>query len=379
MRILVHEYASGGGFAGRDVPPTLAREGAAIRAALIADLAALNCHSIVTTADTRFPLAEEADVEVHTVHPGPSRPGSRHEERAASASAKAMADHGSLWRRWSAGRELLNHLIASADAVWLVAPETNRCLERVATRVEQQGKLLLGPGALAIRHASDKAGLRRRLVRCGVPCPETRVLRRNANPAAEARALGYPLVVKPGRGAGCMGVCLVRSERELHDAIDIARSAGARGPWLMQRFVRGTAASVSVLADGHRCVALSLNRQLVRVGRRFSYLGGCTPLDHPLACRAIDVALRACRASPGLRGYIGVDLVLTRSEAFVIEVNPRLTTAYLGVRSALGQSCSNGSNIAGMAIAACAGHLPEVPPLQRRVRFTSSGRVEAAP
>jgi predicted ATP-grasp superfamily ATP-dependent carboligase len=347
MRILVHEFASGGGFAGVDVPATLAREGAAIRSALIADLVALNRHSIITTADVRFPLSGGAGVEVHTIEPGRSG--------------------------------LLATLIASADAVWLVAPETNGCLERMAWLVERHGKPLLGPGALAIRRASDKAGLRRRLARCRVPCPETRVLRGDADAAAEARALGYPVVLKPGRGAGCAGVCLARGPRELREAVDAAHSVGERGPLLVQRFVQGTAASVSVLSDGRRSLALSVNRQSVRAGRRFSYHGGFTPLDHPLAQRAIDVSLRACRALPGLRGYVGIDLVLTRSEAFVIEVNPRLTTAYLGVRAALGESSSNGANIAGMAIAACAGRLSAAPPIRRRVRFTSAGHVESVP
>ena len=345
MRILVHEFASGGGFAGRDVPAGLVREGAAIRSALIADLVALNCHAVVTTADVRFPLTAQAGVEIHTIDQGSS--------------------------------PLPGRLIASADAVWLVAPETNRCLERMASLVERQGKPLLGPGALAIRRASDTAGLGRRLVRCGVPCPETRVLRRGTDAAAHARALGYPVVLKPGLGAGCTGVCLARSARELRHAIDVAGSVGERGPLLVQRFVEGTAASVSVLSNGRRSVALSLNRQSVRAGRRFSYHGGSTPLDHPLAQRAIDVSLRACHALPGLRGYVGVDLVLTRSEAFVIEVNPRLTTAYLGVRAALGASSRDGANIAGMAIAACAGDLPGAPPIRRRVRFTSAGRVES--
>ena len=55
MRILVHEFVSGGGFAGRDVPASLAREGAAMRTALVSDLAAIGRHQIVTTADPRFP------------------------------------------------------------------------------------------------------------------------------------------------------------------------------------------------------------------------------------------------------------------------------------------------------------------------------------
>jgi hypothetical protein len=64
-----------------------------------------------------------------------------------------------------------------------------------------------------------------------------------------------------------------------------------------------------------------------------------------------------------------VDMVLTESEAVVIEVNPRLTTAYLGVRAVLEE------NVATLALAACAGALPSPPPAQRRVRFTAAGRI----
>ena len=103
--------------------------------------------------------------------------------------------------------------------------------------------------------------------------------------------------------------------------------------------------------------------------RAFSYHGGATPLDHPVAERAAEQAVRTCEAIPGLRGYVGVDLVLTKSEAVVIEVNPRLTTAYLGVRSALAE------NVAAMAIAACAGRLPEPSPARRSVRFSAGGRI----
>ena len=138
---------------------------------------------------------------------------------------------------------------------------------------------------------------------------------------------------------------------------------------LLQRHVRGVAASVSLLADGRRAVALTTNGQAVKGGRPFAYRGGMTPLDHPLAGRAGEQAVRTCEAIPGLRGYVGVDLILTGSEAFVIEVNPRLTTAYLGVRAALDQ------NIAAMALAACAGTLPEPSPARRSVRFTAGGRV----
>jgi predicted ATP-grasp superfamily ATP-dependent carboligase len=158
----------------------------------------------------------------------------------------------------------------------------------------------------------------------------------------------------------------------LRSALELARRTDPRGPLVLQGYVRGVPASVSLLADGVGAVALAANAQSVRAARPFAYRGGATPLDHPLAGRAMETALRACRALPGLRGYVGVDLVLTESEAVVIEVNPRLTTSYLGLRAALE------GNLAALALAACAGTLPAPPPLRRRVRFSAAGRVVAA-
>jgi len=340
VRILVYEFVSGGGLAGGDVPASLGREASAMLTALVADLSAIGSHEIVTTADARFPHATPPGVEVVTLPPARTR------------------------------REaLLGRLMASADAVWLVAPETDRCLERLAAKVERQRTPLLGASADAIRRASDKAGLPRRLARLGVRHPVTRALRPGADWARAAREIGYPVVVKPGRGAGCDGVCVARSARELRGAVDIARRASAGGPVLLQQYVTGRAASVSLLADGRRAVALTVNAQSVRSSRPLSYHGGRTPFDHPLASRAIEAAIGTCEALPGLRGFVGVDVVLTATDAVVIEVNPRLTTAYLGVRSALEE------NVAALALAACAGVLPAPLFARRRVRFTASGRI----
>jgi predicted ATP-grasp superfamily ATP-dependent carboligase len=344
MRILVHEFVSGGGLAGKAVPRSLAREGSAMRAALVADLAAIGRHQVVATVEPRFPL--DAPPEVERVMLGQN------------------------------GRRL-DDLIASTDAVWLVAPETDRCLERLASRVERQGKVLLGSGSVAVRRASDKASLPRLFARHGVAHPPTYLLPPTADWAAVARVAGYPVVVKPRRGAGCERVYFARDDRELRQIIGSLRRTRSRTSFLLQGYIAGTAASVSILTNGHAAVALSLNAQAVHVSRAFSYSGGRTPLRHPLAALAIETALRACDALPGLRGFVGVDLVLSKSEAVVIEVNPRLTTAYLGVRAAFRgrQRTERARNVAAMTLDACAGALPTPPPLVRRVRFSADGLV----
>lgn len=346
MRILVHEFFSGGGLAGRDVPGPLAREGSAMLAALLSDLAVIRGHQIVTTVDPRLRLAVPPGVEAVTLAPA-RKPSPTY----------------------------LDDLVASAEAVWLIAPETGRTLERLAARVEKKGRILLGSGAAAIRRASDKAGLPRILARHRIAHPETRVLSSAMPLRIAASELGYPIVVKPARGAGSEGVWLARNARELRHAVDTSRRGGDRERLLLQRYVHGVAASVSLLADGRRAVALSVNGQRMRASRPFSYLGGTTPLEHPLARLGVEAALRTCEALPGLRGYIGVDVVLTKSEAVVIEVNPRLTTAYLGLREALREPGRSTRNVAAMSLAACAGTLPTPPPIRRAVRFTAAGRI----
>jgi len=341
MRILVFEFASGGGLAGRPVPKSLAREGRAMLSALVADLARIGRHQIVTTADRRFTLHAPRGVDVVTIGRG--------------------------------GAALLDDLIASVDAVWLIAPETDGWLEGLAAKVERTGRMLLGTGSAAIRRAADKRRLPNRLARCGLTHPPTRVVHRHAEARAIADDLGYPVIVKPARGAGCEGVRLARNGRELRAAIH-AVGRRATENVLVQRYIPGVAASVSLLSDGRRAVALAANGQAISAGSTLSYAGGRTPLDHPLAERAIDAAIRTCEAFPGLHGYVGVDLVLTSADAVVIEVNPRLTTAYLGVRSAINRRSGSG-NIAEMAIDACAGKLPARPRIARHVRFTSAGRV----
>ena len=339
--MLVYEFASGGGLAGREVPVSLVREGAAMRAALVADLAATRCHEIVTTTDARLHHSLGRGVDVVTLPDG---------DRARDAA--------------------IDDAIACVDAVWLIAPESDGCLERLAARVERQGKMLLGCCADAIRCASDKARLPQRLAAASVRHPHTRAIGRGDESAPVARDIGYPIVVKPSRGAGSDGVSLVRHARELPRAVAAALRVN-RGPVLIQEYVPGTAASVSLVADGCRAVPLSLNAQHIGSRPMFEYRGGETPFEHPLAVCAIEAALDACRTLSGLRGYIGVDLVLAESAVYVIEVNPRLTTAYLGLRAAFEH------NIAELALRACEGELPAAPLHARRpVRFTSSGRVE---
>ncbi len=193
---------------------------------------------------------------------------------------------------------------------------------------------LLSCGSAAVAIASDKALCYDLFRQAELPTPLTR--QASFSTASQvADQVGYPVVIKPVDGVGCEGVCLVREPAELAGALALVHQATTHGEIILQRFVAGVHASVSLLAAGAQSLPLSLNGQAIKIGCPFVYQGGAVPLSHPVAARALTVAQSAIRLIPGLRGYVGVDLILTQDEALLIEVNPRLTTSYIGLRQVI--------------------------------------------
>jgi predicted ATP-grasp superfamily ATP-dependent carboligase len=144
-------------------------------------------------------------------------------------------------------------------------------------------------------------------------------------------------------------------------------------PRRLEQYVPGLAASVAVLCGPAGKVPLVPCKQRISDDGRFRYLGGELPIAPGLAERAADLAKRAVAALPQTVGYAGVDVVLGRdphgAEDYVIEVNPRLTTSYVGLRAAAE------SNLAKAMLLVAAGNAWQVEFSNRPIEFDSSGNV----
>jgi predicted ATP-grasp superfamily ATP-dependent carboligase len=229
---------------------------------------------------------------------------------------------------------VFSSLLARSDAALLIAPETDGVLTRLSAMVKGAGVPLLGSRPVAVTIAGDKGACHQLFRQAGLPTPLTHRVS-FADVPQVAREIGYPLVSKPVDGVGCEGVCLVTREAELAAALALLRCVTRRQEILLQSFVAGTHASVSLLVAEGRALPLSLNGQEIETGCPFAYRGGVVPLRHPAVARAFAVAQAAVGLVPGLQGYVGVDLVLSEEEVLLIEINPRLTTSYIGLRRVL--------------------------------------------
>jgi len=334
MQLFVYEWATGGGLVEEPgpLPASLAREGAAMMGALVADLQRIDGCRVVALRDPRV-------VQL----------------------ALGICEHLEVLSR-SEHDEEFDRRAAQADATILIAPEFDGILWKLARRVSAVGGRLLSPSPEFIRIAADKQQTCDTLWAASVPAPEGRVLESDEPLPAE---FAYPAVAKPMDGAGSQDTFFVRGPHDTPPAYAWRRR--------LERFVPGMAASAALLCGPAGRLILSPCKQRISEDGRLRYLGGQLPLAPGLAERAQSLAVRAIAAMPPAMGYVGVDLVLGRepdgSEDFVIEINPRLTTSYVGLRAAAR------SNLAETMWHVAQGEMRTVEYGDRPIEFDSSGNV----
>lgn len=188
--------------------------------------------------------------------------------------------------------------------------------------VRDLGKLsrILGNGWKAVKMVRGWEDFFRRLDEINIPHPKTLLVddERGAHTALDEMSM--PLIIKPVHGSGGAGVRLVDSEEAVFPELE------KNGEILVQEYITGLNASVSVLSTGWEARAISLNEQLIgfkesNVDEPFGYCGNIVPLEHRLRDESLRIAKKICEEF-GLVGSNGIDLVLA-DKPYVIEVNPR--------------------------------------------------------
>ncbi len=139
------------------------------------------------------------------------------------------------------------------------------------------------------------------------------------------------MLIKPADGVACQGIRVLNSFEELHESLKYMETSFSHV--LLQDFVEGQPCSVSLLSNGFKALPISLNLQKIEFnGDGVEYGGGQVPWDHPLKQEALSMAKNIVESIDGLKGYVGVDMILADKVHF-IEINSRLTTPYVALRN----------------------------------------------
>jgi predicted ATP-grasp superfamily ATP-dependent carboligase len=313
-RVLVYEYITAAHEAVHN--DDLLHAGAAMRAAMVADL--LGASEPIVLHCAGLPATRRI--------PGVFRN---------AAACAHLPVHWCAPEATETAADFLHRVSPEYDVVWVVAPESGGALAQLCTAVGAQR--WLGCDETAIRLATNKRATNRHLAEHGIAATQA------WDGQTEATATGATRwVVKPEDGAGAVNT--IRFD-DLSCAMSHFNRRVAQGEaCLLEPWVEGDAMSLSLMCTSQGAELLSINRQHISVHEHgvVSFDGvshQAWPVASECGRRLAKVGTAVARAMSGLSGFVGIDVVWNAQLGpVVVEVNPRLTCAYVGLSEALGRN-----------------------------------------
>lgn len=294
-KIFVCEFITAGGFNHANLPKSLLNEAAMMRDALLDDLAQLD-YNITITLDSRLNPPKTCD---HCV---------------------LVESQDDVWTIWEA-------LIQMADAVWIIAPETNDYLKKLTNLVTKNNVITLGCGPLAINVFSSKLATFLICEHAGIHTIPT-------YPFINLPVINNMCLAKPDDGAGCDDILCFDNSNELSNWLVQNNKQKSH---VIQPYIDGISASISCVMHAGTAFVLSCNEQLVTcIQNQLGFNGIVLNAMQTYWAQFDRLAQQVARLLPDLHGYVGIDVIVTNNDVLLVEVNPRLTTAFVGLHQATG-------------------------------------------
>jgi tyramine---L-glutamate ligase len=310
LKILIHEYITGGGWKEPELPESLASEGFLMLSAILDDFIRWGQLTVYTTLDKRLTSASVMADSITVIDP---------------------AEY----------EETLARLAKECDFALIIAPESDGILADLNELMKNNNAIPLGCDIQAIRITGNKWECYKILSDAGLPVPITTIVETGLKPVSTIRlethvitkSINFPLIIKPVDGVGCEGVNLVKDMKTLRTLIEGNQLYSDRV--LLQEYIKGEHLSASILSTGKEFIFLSLNRQYISEGLPFMYSGGEIMSPPDKEDELHHIIKNILKSIPGLKGYFGIDLIKNNTGYKVIEINPRLTTSYTGLRKVI--------------------------------------------
>jgi predicted ATP-grasp superfamily ATP-dependent carboligase len=306
MKILVFEYITGGGFNKQKLPDSLASEGRLMLQALLDNLSRISGLELVVMLDSRVNGSVSA-IGINTVIIKPEH--NCHDE--------------------------FTRLAQHCDAVWPIAPEFENILQTLCQTVELLGKLLLASPARAVTITGNKFKTYQHLKQHHIATVPTQKLKYRRGFIRTNRMIS-PLqpgewIIKPVDGAGCADSYLITDSKQ-----DLEFMFTKKGQYIVQPHIQGKKISLSCLFRRGSGWLLCANLQQFNIVNRQYHLAEIFVNHHHDPGVYQNVVDNIAQALPELWGYAGIDLIETPEQLLVLEINPRLTTSFVGIYAALG-------------------------------------------
>lgn len=225
----------------------------------------------------------------------------------------------SLSKNWF---DLLSNLNPNIFDLILIAPEDDLILNKLIGKLKKLKINTLNCNFSSLKKLSSKILCFNFLKKNKIPCIDSF---QNINLILKNKQY----IIKPIFGAGSKNVFLIKNYEELLEKIKKIKF-----PYLIQYYYNFKVGSVGVLFFNGKNKIISCNEHIIRKRRNClsqigSIIGGLEKNKNEFK-KITDKISFSCE---GLFGYIGLDVIFDGINWSVLEINPRFTSSYIGIKS----------------------------------------------
>ena len=321
-KIFVFEFVSGGGFSKEEIPTSLLCEGFSMLRSIIEDFKSLD-FTVNTLLDHRISFLS------HLVE---------------AENMESIGKNHNFIEKFKDG-------VKNAEFCFIIAPEFSNILKKLTKIANEYDKKILSVGINGIELCSSKFNTFQFFKSQSLSTPKTNLIpNTNGYPNKKKvqqliKKVKFPAILKPDDGVGAESIFYFDTQEQLFDFLDnIQNHLESNRKYVLQEYVSGRDLSIILLNNKNlvdsekQPLLLSVNSQKIQIEGsegNSQYFGGLVPIENYKDMeKKVNFLLQGVDFRD-FSGIFGIDFVYDNKTVDFIEINPRLTTSYIGLRYAL--------------------------------------------
>ncbi|MFQ5792550.1 MAG: carbamoyl-phosphate synthase large subunit, partial [Acidobacteriota bacterium] len=210
---------------------------------------------------------------------------------------------------------------------------------KLAQALEAEGLPILGTSPESIDIAEDRCRFAKLLSKLGIPRPPSRTARSAEEALGCARALAYPILVRPSYVLGGRAMAIVYDEGHLEAYVREAVEASPEHPVYIDRFLEDAfEVDVDAVADGKDVVIGGIMEHIEEAGIHSGDSAAVLPtyLVEKTYLETIREYTRRIAKALRVKGPLNVQYAIKDGVVYVLEANPRASRTVPFVSKATG-------------------------------------------
>jgi len=231
------------------------------------------------------------------------------------------------------------HIVEKENPFGVIVQFGGQTPLNLATGLQKAGVPIIGTSPESIDRAEDRDLFQAMMDKLGLLQPENGIAHSYEEALAEAREIGYPVMVRPSFVLGGRAMKIVYDESDLEAFFELAVQASPDKPVLIDKFLEEAfELDVDAISDGETTVIGGMMEHIEEAGIH-SGDSACVLPPYSIAPHHIEEMADAARAIAKelqVKGLMNIQFGIMNDTVYVIEVNPRASRTIPFVSKAIG-------------------------------------------